>query len=162
MQIFEQTIEAVCDCGASVSCQSPKIFETLKLNHKIELRTCERKLRAANGLPIEVRGVIRVPVKLGTTLYEHDFCVLEQSEADCLLGLDFLEKHKCDPLFSRMELKLDSGNSVPLYHKKFDDYGVDTIFRVVASETLSVPSGHVTLIPAHIPSFKCPPIPLCA
>ena len=162
MQIFEQTIEAVCDCGASVSCLSPKIFETLRLNHKIELRTCERKLRAANGLPIEVRGVIRVPVKLGTTLYEHDFGVLEQSEADCLLGLDFLEKHKCDPLFSRMELKLDSGNSVPLYHKKFDDYGVDTIFRVVASETLSVPSGHVTLIPAHIPSFKCPPIPLCA
>ena len=61
-----------------------------------------------------------------------------------------------------MELKLDSGNSVPLYHKKFDEYGVDTIFRVVASETLSVASGHVTLIPAHIPSFKCPPIPLCA
>ena len=61
-----------------------------------------------------------------------------------------------------MELKLDSGNSVPLYHKKFDDYGVDSIFRVFASETLSVPPGHVTLIPAHIPSFKCPPIPLCA
>ena len=60
-----------------------------------------------------------------------------------------------------MELKLDCGNSVPLYHKKFEDYGVDTIFRVVASETLSVPPGHVTLIPDHIPSFKRPPIPLC-
>ena len=92
-----------------------KNFETLKANNKIELRTWERKLRAANGLPIEVRGVIRVPVKLGTKLY--DFCVLERSEADCLLGLNFLEKHKCDPLLSQMELKFVSGNSVPLYHK---------------------------------------------
>ena len=69
MQVFEHTIEAVCDCGANVSCLSPKILETLKSKNKIELRTCDRKLRAANGLPIEVRGVIRVPVKLGTNLY---------------------------------------------------------------------------------------------
>ena len=68
MQVFEHTIESVCDCVASVSFLSPKIFETLKSNNKIELRTCERKLRAANGLPIEVRGVLRVPVKLGSEL----------------------------------------------------------------------------------------------
>ena len=73
-----------------------------------------------------------------------------------------MEKHKCDPLFSRFELKIDSGISVPLYHKKLDDYGVNTIFRVVASDNLSVPYCHVTLIPAHIPSLKRPPIPLCA
>ena len=66
MQVFEHNNEAVCDCGASVSCLSPKVIETLKSNNKIKLRTCERKLRAANGLPIEVRGVIRVPVNLGT------------------------------------------------------------------------------------------------
>ena len=58
MQIFEQTILAVCDCVASVSCLSPKIYDTLQTNTKIELSTCGRKLRAANGLPIEVRGVI--------------------------------------------------------------------------------------------------------
>ena len=162
MQVCGKVVEAVCDCGASVSCLSPDVFENLKANNTIELKTCKRKLRAANGLPIEVKGVITVPVKIAKNTYEHDFCVLDKSEADCLLGLDFLEKHKCDPLFSRMELKLDSGNAVPLYHKQFNDYGVDTIFRVVASETLSVPSGHVTIIPAYIPSFKRPPVQLCA
>ena len=159
MKICAKKIEAVCDCGASVSCLSPSIYDELKQTHKLDLKPCLRKLKAANGLPIEVKGVVRLPVVIGPKSYEHDFCVLDKSEADCLLGLDFLETNKCDPLFSCM--KLDSHSSVPLYHKKFD-YGNDNIFRVISTETLSVPPGHTRIIPAHIPNWKRPPIQVCA
>ena len=161
MKICGKKIEAVCDCGASVSCLSPLIYDELKQTHQLDLKPCLRKLRAANGLPIEVKGVVRVPVVIGPKSYEHDFCVLDKSEADCLLGLDFLKTNKCDPLFSCMKLKLDSNSFVPLYHKQYE-YGHDDVFRVISTETLSVPPGHTRIIPAHIPNWKRPPIQVCA
>ena len=161
MKLYDKKIEAVCDCGASVSCLSPLIYDELKQTHKLDLKPCLRKLKAAKGLPIEVEGVVRLPVVIGPKSYEHDFCVLDKSEADCLLGLDFLETNKCDPLFSCMKLKLDTNSFVPLYHKQFD-YGNDNVFRVISTETLSVPPGHTRIIPAHIPNWKRPPIQVCA
>ena len=161
MKLYEKKIEAVCDCGASVSCLSPLIYDELKQTHKLDLKPCLRKLKAANGLPIEVKSVVRLPVVIGPKSYEHDFCVLDKSEADCLLGLDFLETNKCDPLFSCMKLKLDSNSFVPLYHKQFE-YDHDNVCRVISTETLSVPPGHTRIIPAHIPNWKRPPIQVCA
>ena len=161
LKILDKDVEAVCDCGASVSCLSSEIYNELKKTYQITLETCTRSLRAANGLPIDVEGTIRVPVYLGNKLFHHEFRVLKKSEADCLLGLDFLERHKCDPLFSRMELKLESTHSVPLYHKNFEiDH--NAIFRVVATETINVPAGHATILPAHIPNWKRPPFHLNA
>ena len=161
MKLYEKKTEAVCDCGATVSCLSPLIYDELKQTHKLDLKPCLRKLKAANGLPLEVKGVVRLPVVIGPKSFEHDFCVLDKSEADCLLGLDFLETNKCDPLFSCMKLKPDSNSFVPLYHKQFD-YGNDNVFRVISTETLSVPPGHTRIIPAHIPNWKRPPIQVCA
>ena len=161
LKILDKPVGAVCDCGASVSCLSSEIYNELKITHQITLENCTRNLRAANGLPIDVKGVIRVPVYVGIKLFHHEFRVLEKSEADCLLGPDFLERHKCDPLFSRMELKLDSTLSVPLYCKNFEiDH--NAIFRVVATETIKVPAGHATNLPAHIPNWKRPPFHLNA
>ena len=161
MKNCEKKIEAVCDCGASVSCLSPLIYDELKQTLKLDLKPCLRKLRAANGLPIEVKGVDRVPVVIGPKSYEHDFCVLDKSEADCLLGLDFLETSKYDLLFSCMKVKLDSNSFVPLYHKQFE-YGLGNVFRVIATGTLSVPPSHTRIIPAHIANWKRPPIQVCA
>ena len=155
LKILDKTVEAVCDCGASVSCVSSEIYNELKKTYQITLKNCTRSLRAANGLPIDVKGIIRVPVYVGNKLFHHEFRVLEKAQADCLLGLDFLERHKCDPLFSRMELKLDSTHAVPLYHKNFES-DHNAIFRVVATETIKVPSGHATILPAHIPNWKRP------
>ena len=129
-------LEAVCNCGASVSGPRSEIYNELKKTYQITLETCTRSLRAANGQPIDVRGIIRVPVYVGNNLFHHEFRVLKKSEADCLLGLDFLERHKCDPLFSRMESKLDSTHSVPIYHKNFEIDHI-AIFRVVATETIN-------------------------
>ena len=161
MKLCGKKIEAICVCGASVSCLSPLIYDELKQTHKLDLKPCLRKLRAAIGLPTEKKGVVRVPVVIGPKSYEHDFCVPDKSEADCLLRLDFLETNNCDPLFSCMKLKLDSNSFVPLYHKKFD-HGHDNVFRVISTETLSVPPGQSRIIPAHIPNWKRPPIQVCA
>ena len=161
IRICDKLVEAVCDCGASVSCLSPAVFDDLRKSNGIRLQNSTKSLKAANGLPIKVKGVIRVPLKVGEKCYEHEFHVLENSETECLLGLDFLEVNKCDPLFSRMELRLDPTHSVSMYHKKFEYYA-NTVFRVVATENTLVPAGHTKVLPAHIPQWKRPPTTLHA
>ena len=148
MKFCEKKIEAVCDCGASVSCLSPLIYHQLEQRHKLDVKPCVRKVRPANGLPIEVKRVVRVPVVIGPKSYEHDFCVLDKSEADCLLGLDFLETNKCDPLFSCMKLQLDSHSFVTLYHKKFD-YGHD-VFRVISTRRSQF---HLVIRESFLPTY---------
>ena len=147
--------------GQVFSCLSPVFFEDLRKTNGIQLNKCIKKLKAANGLPIGVKGIIRVPLTVGNKHYALEFHVLENTEIDCLLGLDFLENNQCDPLFSRMELRLDPNHSVRMYHKSFDNH-TNTVFGVVATESTLIPAGHTKVLPAHIPNWKRPPINLNA
>ena len=94
LKILDKMMEAVCDCGAIVSCLSSEIYNELKKTDQITLETCTRSPRAANWLPIDMKGIIRVPVHVGNKLFHREFRGLEKSEADCLLGLGFFERHK--------------------------------------------------------------------
>ena len=117
--------------------------------------------KAANGLPIGVKRINRVPLMIGNKHYEHEFHVLENTETDYVLGIDFLESNQCDPPFSRMEFRLDPSHSIRMNHKTFD-YHTNTVFRVVATETTLVPPGHTKILSAHIPYWKKPPVTLNA
>ena len=155
LSIFGKIIEAVCDSGASVSCLSSSTLEQLRKMRKIPLEPSQTKLVAANKHPINIRGTVRIPFKIGPKHFEHVFYVLEQSEADCLIGLDFLRTHKCDPLISQDKFRFEDGTQVPLFHRKVDDE-TTTVFRVVVSETISVPPGYAMIVPAHIADWSRP------
>ena len=88
-------IEAVCDCGASVSFLRNDIYNELKQTHKLDLKPRLGWFQAADQLHIEVQGVDRVPVIIGPKSYEHELCVLDKPRADGFLGLNFPETNKC-------------------------------------------------------------------
>ena len=148
--IFDRIIEAICDSGASVSCLSSEIYDSLKLKHSLKLEPALRQLKASNQLPIETRGVVRLPISLGGRKFEHIFHVLAKSEADCLIGLDFSEDHQCDPLFSHKKLRVIDDTFVPFYHKVYT-IQTDQVFRVASNDNVWIPAGHSMIIPAHIP-----------
>ena len=50
-----------------------------------------------------------------------------------------------------MKLRLDLNSFVPLYHKRYE-YGHDNVFRVISTETLSVPPDHTRIIPPTSPT----------
>ena len=77
------------------------------------------QLKAANQLPIETRGIVCLPLKTGGKKVEHKFHVLAKAEADCFMGLEFLEDHQWDPLNSKKKLRLNYDTCVFLYHKFF-------------------------------------------
>ena len=99
------------------------------------------------------RAVKCVLLKTGPKVIEHVFNVLEPLEAGCLIGLDFLKKHKCDSMISKDVLRLDDDTQVPLYHREIDDETA-SVYRVVVSETVSVTVGHSLIVPALILDWK--------
>ena len=129
------------------------------MRHSLKLEPTLRQLEAANQLPVETRVVVRLPRGLGGSKFEQSFHVLAKSEADCLTGLDFLEDHQCDPLFSKKKLRVNDDTFVPLYHKVYT-IQTDQVFRVVSTDNVWIPAGHSMIILAHIPGWKRPPIGL--
>ena len=89
IKIFDCIIEAIRDSGASLVVKSCLSSDSLKLKHSLKLEPALRQLKAANQLPIETRGVVRLLISLGGGKFEHNFHVLAKSEADCLTVLDF-------------------------------------------------------------------------
>ena len=108
-------------------------------------------------MPIQVKGTVSAPTKIGLKTYEHTFYVLIDAASDCLLGLDFLETNRCDALFSESNLKIDRNTLVLLYGKQFSFYEKQ-VFRVVALEKVSIPPQHVMIVPCTIPGWKAPPV----
>ena len=145
--VCEIPLDAVCDTGASVSCLSPKVFVRLPPQIQSSLKPCSKRLLAANQGEIKVKGEVTVEMKIASMTFRHTFLVLEASEAECLLGLDFLETHKCDPMFSEMKLRLNRDTSVNLFHRTAPVQSWHyPVMRVVARETSFIPSGHEAII----------------
>ena len=60
-----------------------------------------------------------------------------------------------------MQLKIDSHTFVPLYHKQFD-CGHDKVYRIILTETLSVPTGHTKKHPCPHSQLETTPNTNCA
>ena len=113
--VCEIPLDAVCDTGASVSCLSPKVFIRLPQKIQSSLEPSSKRLLSANQGEIKVKGKVTVEMKIASMTFRHAFLVLEASEAECLLGVDFLETQKCDPMFSEMKLHLNRDTSANLF-----------------------------------------------
>ena len=82
-------------------------------------------------MPIQIKGTVFVPIKIGPTKHEHTFYVLKEAASDCLLGFNFLQTIRCDELFSEGKLKIDRNTLVPLYGTQFS-FDEKQVYRVVA------------------------------
>ena len=131
------------------------VFDKFQKLGILKLLPMETKLVAANKLPVTSRRTVRLPNTIGPEQYENEFHVLIDSEADCFKGRDFLKTHKCDPLFSKDLLRLDSKDHVSLFFRKLN-HEIYTVFRVLVTETFSVPTGHAMVLPALIEEWKRP------
>ena len=115
LEVCSSPVTAVCDTGASVSCISQRLLKRLPLNFQNRLQPAHRRLLDASQAEIPVSGTVTLPISLASNRYQQQFFVLKSSEADCLLGLDFLEDHYCD-VFSSMQLRFPNSQTAPLFH----------------------------------------------
>ena len=147
LEVCSSPVTAVCDTGASVSCISQRLLKRLPVNFQNRLQPAHRRLLAANQAEIPVSGTVTLPISLASNRYQQQFFVLKSSEADCLLGLDFLEDNHCDALLSSMQLRFPNSQTVHLFHsrKAHSDPSPEQV-KVIARETTFIPAGHEAVI----------------
>ena len=155
MEVCYSPVIAVCDTGASVSCISYNLLQRLPSNFQRPLQQAHRRLLAANQAEIPVMGTVTLPISLASTRFLQQFFVLKSSDADCLLGLDFLEDNECDALFSSMQLRFPNSKTVPLFHNHnaSSQPSTDSV-RVIAVETTFIPAGHEAVILGELSSQR--------
>ena len=145
--VCENPLDAVCNTSASVSCLRPKVFVRLPPKIQSSLKSCSKQLLVANQDEIRIKNEVTVEMKIASLTFRHTFLVLEASEAECLLGLDFLETHKCDPLFPEMTVRLNRGTSGNFFHRAaLVQSWHYPVMRVVAREISLKPSGYEAII----------------
>eukprot|EP00731_Ephydatia_muelleri_P005167 Em0002g1343a len=106
-------------------------------------------LVGANGTPITVCGTAAVVFKIGSCSFSMEAVVSDVLTADAILGLDFLEEHKCTIAAGRKLITLRDGEvSVPLdsSNKKHDQITTEVIHL---SQTVSIPALSEVEVMAH-------------
>ena len=106
-------------------------------------------LVGANGTPITVCGTAAVVFKIGSFSFSMEEVVSDVLTADAILGLDFLEEHKCTIAAGRKLFTLRDGEvSVPLdsSNKKHDQITTEVIHL---SQTVSIPALGEVEVMAH-------------
>ena len=147
LEVCSSPVTAVCDTGASVSCNSQRLLKRLPVNFQNQFQPAQRRLLAANQAEIPVSGAVTLPIALASNRYQQQFFVLKSSEADCLLGLDFLEDNHCDALFSSMQLRFPNSQTDPFFRsrKARSDPFLEQV-KVIAREITFIPARHEAVI----------------
>ena len=79
--------------------------------------------------------------------FRHTFRVLQASEAECLLGLDFLKTHKCGPLFFEKKLRLNRDTCANFFRRTAPVQSQNySVMGVVARKTFFISSGHGAIV----------------
>ena len=68
-------------------------------------------LVGVDGHPIQIRRSVTVPVTIAETTFSQEFVIANNITADGILGMDFLENHKCVVNIAKKEIILEQSNS---------------------------------------------------
>lgn len=89
------SLKGLYDTGADISCLNDRVFRKISPDQRPP-RIVENNrsiFRAANGDPLEVRGLYHLKLRMGKSLVEHPFFVVKNLSEDMILGIDFIHQH---------------------------------------------------------------------
>ena len=85
-----QRVSFLVDLGAAVSVVS---YDILPPSARSSMNGTPPLTIRANGIPLDVLGIVNVMVELENIKVHHDVVVARKLTVECLLGMDFLSRH---------------------------------------------------------------------
>ena len=134
LKIGNKRCKAVLDTGSEV---------TLIPTHQAvmrEVQRSDRKLRAANGTEINLKGEWKTVVGVGPLTLPMEFLVSDQIEK-ILVGIDWLSKHRCQLAFDDLTISL-YGYCFPLLKK----VTIHQCHRLILQEEVEVPGCYEAIV----------------
>ena len=91
--INQINVKSLFDTGADVSCIRTKTFQDSKLDLPIETKQF-KNFKAAGGTKLLISGKVMLPIEIDNKKVEHPFFLIDNLNEKCILGIDFISKHK--------------------------------------------------------------------
>ena len=92
-KIGKLSVKSLFDTGADVSCLKTETFKNSKLNIDVESDQF-RNFKAASGNKLQISGKVLLPIEIDNKKVEHPFFLIDNLNEQCILGIDFITKHK--------------------------------------------------------------------
>ena len=100
LTIFELSIPALVDTGASVSCISDSFATSLIKKHKLKTNRVHQRVFTADGSGHTVRKTIKIPLQISSMSFNHKFLILPKLHRTIILGCDFLKDKRASINFN--------------------------------------------------------------
>ena len=107
ININGETVKALIDTGAMVSCMSPNVYNSISAKFLLQ-QSKHSKVQGVGGNAIYVQGQCNVEIFIGNERFKQIFHVLEAMSYPVILGDDFLSQNKAIIDFSKQILRLPS------------------------------------------------------
>ena len=105
-------INVLIDTGSDVTILSYQIFCDLPRRF-CKLNPSNMRISSASGDNLKVIGAVRLPIKFGSQLIDHNFTVVDKLSHSCIVGLDLLKRHNVDLKLSSNTM-IFNGERLPL------------------------------------------------
>lgn len=132
---------SMVDTGASLSLISESLWKNLGCPPLLTDKN--PSLSVANKTKLDVKGLLNLEVKLGSLVVNYGFFVASDLNADCIIGVDFLDDNECKVDFVK-KLLIVRGESLSLFTQPSD-----TISVITAVDDYVLPSFSETIIEVH-------------
>ena len=109
LSVGHQSVAALVDTGASVSCVTKKLLSLSGLKNVIYDKSDIVHVTGIGGQLIDVLGTVILPVRINKLIIPHKFYVFNALHKDIVLGLDFLNENDVDILLSKGCISIKNG-----------------------------------------------------
>ena len=109
----------IIDCGSATSSMQASLYSHYFGNLKALTNTAEVAV-AFNGATSTIHGTFNATVIFDAKAYSIQFNIVEGSQYEAIIGLDFLDRYSTSMEFQKGLLMLDSGETIQILKHECD------------------------------------------
>ena len=149
-QISGVSVSFLVDTGAGVSLLNGRIWDQAGFTNVRISPAPHSNLVGVDGHPIHVRGVVTIPLTISSTVFNQEFVIADNITAEGILGMDFLEEHKC--ILDMAKRQVTVNQSEPLSLVPIVSNSVGTPVNVTVNKTVTIPPASEMEILGRLPA----------
>ena len=149
-QISGVSVSFLVDTGAGVSLLNGRIWDQAGFTNIRISPAPHSNLVGVDGHPIQVRGVVTIPLTISNTVFNQEFVIADNITAEGILGMDFLEEHQC--ILDMAKRQVTVNQSEPLSLVPTVSNSVSTPVNVTVNKTVTIPPASEMEILGRLPA----------
>ena len=149
-QISGVSVPFLVDTGAGVSLLNGRIWDQARFTNVRISPAPHSNLVGVDGHPIHFREVVTIPLTISSTVFNQEFVIADNITAEGILGMDFLEEHKC--ILDMAKRQVTVNQSEPLSLVPIVTNSVGTPVNVTVNKTVTIPPASEMEILGRLPA----------